>query len=197
MVLGEIPLLEPFGIFGSTIETNTKTFTKLQSRECHIVFYSKTNQVHCESLNTLLAVTCVVFYQSWFFHQDKWANSCSKQCRRHQTQSSNTPNIIQPSLFSISQRERETSKPIETLINGLNYGLYGDYAKLLNTLTVTAHKTRGLILTNKIMLYWAAYRDYVENTYTVDTINLLHDFIKSSSVQFQSNVIISEYEICG
>lgn len=33
-------------------------------------------------------------------------------------------------------KERETSKLIETLINGLNYGLYGDYAKLLYTVSL-------------------------------------------------------------
>lgn len=42
-------------------------------------------------------------------------------------------------LFSISQRVRETSKLIEILINGLNSGLCGDYAKLLNTVSLWWH----------------------------------------------------------
>lgn len=135
-----------------------------ENKQSEIDFYSKTNQIPWESLNTLLAVMCVVFYQSWFFHQDKWANSCSKQCWRHQTQSSNTPNIIQPSpLLNIP--ERETSKRIETLINGLNYGLYGDYAKLLNTVSLWQHtRVEDWFLPTKIMFYWTAYRDYVENS---------------------------------
>ncbi len=42
-------------------------------------------------------------------------------------------------LFSISQRVRETSKLIEILINGLNSGLCGDYAKLPNTVSLWWH----------------------------------------------------------
>jgi len=116
-----------------------------------IDFFSKNKSIG--NLSTPLPITwspvmCAEFDQSWFFHQDKWANSCSKQCRRHQTQSSNT-SFSHP-LFSISQRERERLELIETLINGLNSGLYSDYAKLLNTVSLWQHTS---FLPTKMMFY--------------------------------------------
>lgn len=78
---------------------------------------------------------CVQYFISNGFSIRTSEQSHAQSSTRHQTHRF----TFSCPLFSISQRVRETSKLIEILINGLNSGLCGDYAKLLNTVSLWWH----------------------------------------------------------